>query len=207
MDVPAFPTDSLYKFMALAGLAGIFLVPKYYLSQWSDAKQQVIAVYVATRSLVAETKSGMYDIKRIGQEADDLKETGRKIGVDVDALTADIDKAKRRRRLTKAQEDDIERKTAALDDRLKEFDDTRRKSEDAFARIRKEHLRILKIEYELKGKRLLIADLTRSLKAFEVTFWVLDLISWNAAVFGFALWYWLVQRHQDALVRAQAGRH
>ena len=205
MDTPTFPTDSLYKFMALAGLAGCFLAPKYYLSQWSDAERQAIEGYVAMRTLEAETESIKEDVEVLKQEAAREQDMTRKLGAEVDGLEAEVTETRRHRALSTSQSDAFERKSAALRDRLKSRDDARRELQKALARTRKQTLRLQTHNYQLDGKQRLVASLTYALQTFKVTYRVLLLISWLSTVFGFGLWYLRIQRYQDRLVKTQGG--
>src|SRR6266849_8330432 len=96
MDLPSLPTDNLYKFMALGGLAGVLLIPPYYLSQWTEAERQGIETYTTMRSLKAETEFVTEDMNNLERDVAREGKTTRKIAVDVKVLEREVAEAGRR---------------------------------------------------------------------------------------------------------------
>src|SRR5437660_59280 len=122
MQVPAFPTDSLYKFLALAGLAGFFIIPGFYVSQVSDAERQSLEALVEMRVLRVETESRSADLIHLRREAKSQKHVMYRIRADTKALADEVRAAEvktKRGRQSLAAMKELGEKIVALQDRNK----------------------------------------------------------------------------------------
>jgi hypothetical protein len=150
LPVPTLPTDNLYKFMALSGLAILIFSLVFPMIRIGEIKLKLVEVETQTEVL----------------------------GIETDNLKKDIEHSLNE---SKLHFQDLE-------------NDRKRMSE----------LQIKSVE--LKGRTKLVRELMEDLRSYLIFLVVGGMLGLLFCFFGFVLWYKLVQRPSDLLLKAQVER-
>jgi len=209
MEYPQLPTDNLYKFLALTGLALLFFSVTYPINKTIEIKLRLIEV----SAQVEKRKLELSEIKREGTRLDAIladsqaainKGNGKRFDAMLSDLQADINKEHKSEIVKAALEHGIN---------LVDIKDGVRKLEAIEASLVKhgelseKHLKKI-LEYQLKG-----VDLDATLKRIDVQEGYLasyrmaaylgSILGVLLSIIGFLLWYYRIQRPNDKATTAR----
>jgi len=199
LDVPSFPTDNLYKFVALAGLAGCFVLPNYYLSTVSDLERQMVEASVEMRVLLEEFSDLKKEQRRLGVAIKDVRRRQRPIHGRLKELAREATLANVRR-----ARNELEAMLAEIKDQVEAAGKANSETVATLERLNEKRLELMKARYRLEGQHALTGLLVDRLHSFRQTFIGLLTFSIVLAIMGFWFWYSRVQVYQDRIARQQA---
>jgi len=185
MNLPTLPTDNLYKFMALSGLAIAVFSVFLPLTRMSEIRLNMLEIETQLEVLEIEVK---YQENNI-----------------IDALVNKGNLSPKEKALFRNHLIDLLNK----DTMLKEFDE---QSEPIFnpeeqASFRSRSIEIRKKIAEVKGRHRQSVALLYELKSYRWILWIGGMLGLVISFFGFGFWYYLIQRPNDMLLRKHIRNH
>lgn len=111
MNLPTLPTDSLYKFLSIAGLALIVLAPTYYQSYSWDVQRKRLDQQGEQRTLNDEAKYIVEDMNRITQATKEVVEETEKVTSQKPRNKAESERLRQRAIGLKEENQQLELKT------------------------------------------------------------------------------------------------
>lgn len=185
MNLPNFPTDNLYKFMAIAGII-LFILALFYPEYRSGEINTEIVLYNGEiKKLSVENEKAESKLKEIKQEIDILDTKANNKGSVVnDTLIS-------RTRILNGQSDLVEL-SKKIDKLVIEWTLINRQIE------------LKSIDINIKSE--LIENKRKDLKTLDNAINFLGPLSMLLTFFGFALWYEKTQKLQDKVLSEQTNR-
>jgi len=177
MNIPSLPTDSLYKFLAIAGLTLVVLSPAYY---------QVFSWDVQLKKLELRGEQNL-----MAEEADDSEADAARMTAQVDSVVSQVDSLV-------SQHPTSQEEKARLLQHSKEL---REQNHQLLLKTREKLLKQIRIEAMAESVNLYDKQLS-SLKVISIVAFILGLGLFTS---GLYLWYTRVQRLQDMVLRKEAG--
>jgi hypothetical protein len=186
MEYPSLPlpTENLYKFQALAGLACLLFFSWFFLQRAEDA--ELLATQAENDQRVLEAEENLlletYTNRAIAYT---------NVSKELDALQTEIGQTNA---LTMAQEKKFERLKAVLQD----YSDSRKELHS------KTHELIINRVQSKNKAALAKVSINKAKRSFSL-WWTFVLSSAAVSISGFVQWYWRVQVFQDRILRREAG--
>jgi hypothetical protein len=177
LPVPTLPTDNLYKFMALSGLAILIISLVFPMIRIEETELKLVELETQTEVLRIET--------------DDLTRemSGKTEKIQKEMVSLDPEK------LANLSKKDIELLLNESKLHLQDLENDRKRMNE------------LKIKtVELKGRTKLVGALMEDLRSYLIFLIVGGALGLLFCFLGFGLWYKLVQRPSDLLMKAQVER-
>ena len=181
MNIPNLPTDNLYKFMALSGLAIFLLSIVFPLRQVNDIKLKMIEI---------ETQVEMFKLEseKFGDDVMDALSTKGNLKPKEQAYFRNYLKGL----LNREDFEDIAKDWAKGEPIL---------SIQEQALFRSQRNKIMKEVAEVRGQQKRIELLTNQLRTYYIIIRIGGLLGSTISILGFYFWYFLIQRPNDILLR------
>jgi hypothetical protein len=178
MNLPTFPTDNLYKFMAISGLFVCIFSLVYPWTRISEIRLKI---------LENNTK-----VKILHIESNELNKERDRLTKDIEALDKTIDTTEEKRTLKSLNDKDIPNiKNKLVEINLK------------YAAIHEKSMQVLIKCEQIQGRTEQIDALMKDFKVAWIFLIVGSLVGVNIAVTGFYRWYFFIQKPSDLLLKKQ----
>jgi seryl-tRNA synthetase len=230
MTVPAFPTlptDNLYKFIALFGLA-LFLFGSFFpdekitrgVAQTQDAEKAFQLAKIRLQRKVSQIGGALKEVQNrlteLGTERQALQDAEKTQETKRESLMEEMKQQMKQQNLTLKAAKEVEAQMEGLNPELQALGEKVRKHADEVRKRSEEvqglQAREMELADEIEIEKVNVKAFTDSVDElnFQVNIWFWQslgciVVGFVMMLSGFQLWYKKIQVHQDAILQKQAN--